>query len=344
MAEFEEKTEQGTPRKHQQAREKGQVARSRELVSMSATAGVIIMFYFSGSSFIDNLSEMMRKFLDMQYGRNPLVAMRFAVSEMLWILMPFLGISFTFALLSGVGQGGLVLKPLGVEVERLNPLNGLKKLFSKHSLVDFLKSLFKFLVGGFIFYSVVKSIVAISPVTAAMDINGIVSIAGKLLFKAVLLAFVTFLVFAVLDYLHERWKFENSLKMTKEEIKQEFRETEGDPLIKSRVKSIQKEMARKRMMQEVPKATVVITNPTHIAVALKYRKEDMSAPMVVAKGAGFIAEKIKEIAGKNRIPIVEDKPLARALYKLRINACIPVELYRAVAKILAYIFNLRGAA
>jgi flagellar biosynthetic protein FlhB len=138
--------------------------------------------------------------------------------------------------------------------------------------------------------------------------------------------------------------FERSIRMTKEEIRQEFKESEGDPLIKSRVRSLQKEMARRRMMQELPKATVVITNPTHLAVALRYTRDEMSAPKVIAKGAGFIAERIKEVAREHGIPLVEDKPLARALSKLKVGSFIPEELYRAVARILAYIYTLKGAA
>jgi flagellar biosynthetic protein FlhB len=344
MSEYEEKTEQATPRKYQKAREKGQVPRSRELLSMVTTGGIILMFYFSGNSFLNDLSASVRKFLGMEYGINPAFAIRFAAAEMFHILLPFLGISFTFALLAGVAQGGFVLKPLGFEIEKLNPVGGLKKLFSKNSLIEFLKSLFKFVTGGFILYSVIKNLIRVLPATAAMDIGVTLSIFCGLLSKAVIITFVIFFFFAIADYIYQRWDFARSLRMTKEEVRQEFKETEGDPLIKSRIKSVQKEMARRRMMQDVPRATVVITNPTHIAVALKYRKDEMSAPMVVAKGAGFVAEKIKETARKHRVPVVEDKPLARTLYKLQINAFIPAELYRAVAKILAYIYNLRGAA
>lgn len=287
---------------------------------------------------------MMRKLLALQYGRNPVEAMKFATAEMLWILIPFLGIAFTLALASGAAQGGFVLKPVKFEFGKLNPLKGFKQLFSKYGLVEFLKSLFKFVIGGAIFYLILRNLMNILPLTAMMDIRDMLSLAGKLLFRAILIIFLTFFVFAVIDYFYQRWRLAESLKMTKEEIKQEYKETEGDPMVKSRVKSIQREMARRRMMQEVPKASVVITNPTHIAVALKYQKDAMAAPVLVAKGAGFVAEKIKEIAKKHRIPIVEDKPLARTIFKLQLDSFIPPELYRAVAKILAYIYNLRGAA
>ncbi len=344
MAEFQEKTEKATPRRKQKAREKGQIARSRELISMAATAGMVLMFYFSGNTFISRIEEMMRKLLGFQYGRNPEIAMKFALSEMIWILMPFLGIAFTFALFTGALQGGFVLKPLNIELERLNPLGGMKRLFSYTGLVEFLKSLFKFIIGGFIMYLILKNLMNFLPFASSLEIQEITPVTGKILFKTILIIFTTFFIFAVLDYIYQRWSFERSLRMTREEVKQEYKETEGDPIVKSRIRSIQRELARRRMMQEVPKATVVITNPTHLAVALRYEKEGMTAPLVVAKGAGYIAEKIREIAKNHRIPIIEDKPLARALYKLDIGNFIPPELYRAVAKILAYIYKLRGAA
>jgi flagellar biosynthetic protein FlhB len=162
----------------------------------------------------------------------------------------------------------------------------------------------------------------------------------KFIARVVLVVFIVFLALALIDYLIERWRFERSIKMTRYELKEEMKEHEGDPLVKSRIKSIQRELARKRMMQEVPKATVVITNPAHLAVALMYRKNETPAPKVIAKGAGLVADKIKEIARKHSIPIVEDKPLAQALYKLEIGSTIPEELYRAVARILAYLYRI----
>jgi len=344
MADFQEKTEQATPRKRQKAKDKGQIARSRELISMSATAGIILMFYFSGSSLIGRMSDLMRKLLNLQSGMNPVTAMNFASSQMLFILLPVLGVAFTVALASGAAQGGIVVKPLKFEIEKLSPMEGFKRLFSKYGIVEFFKSLLKFVVGGAVFYLIIRNFMKILPSIAFMDIHQILGLSGRLMFKAAMIIFFTFFIFAVLDYIFQRWRFLQSLKMTKEEIKQEFKETEGDPMVKSRIRSIQRELARKRMMQEVPKATVVITNPTHLAVALQYRKDKMAAPVLIAKGAGFVAEKIREIARKNRIPIVEDKPLARALYKLHLDSFIPPELYRAVAKILAYIYNLRGVA
>ncbi len=340
----EEKTEQATPRRRQKAREQGQVARSRELISMASMAGVIVFFSVAGHAFLTQIAELTGNLLGLRYGNDPVTAMRATASESVRIMLPYLGMAFTFAVLAGTMQGGLIYKPLGMETGRLNPVQGMQRIFSRYGLIEFLKSLFKFTLGGLIFFHIIRESLPVFAVTVAMDIRQIQDVAGGLIAKTVLTAFGIFLVLAVADYLSERWKFERSLKMSREELKREFRETEGDPVIKTRIKSIQRELARRRMMQQIRKATVVITNPTHIAVALRYKKDEMQAPQVIAKGAGLIAERIKELARKYSIPIVEDKPLARALYKLKLDSYIPEALYRAVAKILAYIYTLRGVA
>jgi flagellar biosynthetic protein FlhB len=344
MPEYEQKTEQATPRKRQKAREKGQVARSSEIISLAATAGIIFIFYFAGNTFIRDISVLTSRLLGLGYGRDPIAVMRLASVETFKMLMPFLGLAVSLALVSGAAQGGFLVSPPTLEMETLNPIKGFKRIFSMTGLAQFLKSLFKFSLGGVLFFFLVKKMLVILPFTAAMDVIQIKEVAGNLAAKSVISAFTLFFALAAIDYLYQKWSFERSLRMSKEEIKEEHRETEGDPLVKARIKSLQKEMARRRMMQEVPKATVVITNPTHVAVALRYKKDEMPAPKVIARGAGLVAEKIKETARKHRIPIVEDKPLARALYKLKINSVIPEELYRAVAKILAYIYQLRGVA
>lgn len=342
MFENDERTERATPRRRQKAKEKGQIARSREIVSITAMAGMILIFYFAGGVFIRNLSVIMGSLLGLQYGRDPMTVLRFTFFEVPKLFGPFLGVVFVFAIMGGVLQGSFVIKQFEFNIERFNPLNGLKRLISLNGLLDFLKSLCKFVFGGILIYFVFKKILFTLPYLSTMDIKQIQIASAKLIAKSVLYAFGLFLVLAVVDYIYERWRYERSIRMTKEEIKEEHRETEGDPLIKAKVRSLQKEIAHQRMMQQVPKATVIITNPTHIAVALRYKSNEMEAPKVIAKGAGFIAEKIVTIAREYGIPIVEDKPLARALYKLKIDSFIPEELYRAVAKLLAYIYKLRG--
>ncbi|MDA8168185.1 MAG: flagellar biosynthesis protein FlhB [Nitrospiraceae bacterium] len=343
MPEFGEKTEQATPKRKQKARESGQVARSRELISMTSMAGVMLVFYFAGGTVMRNLALSTGRFLSLEYGRDPLTVMRAASYQIFTLMAPFLGISFVFALATGFAQGGLVLKPLSVNVDKLNPVNGFTRIFSKTGLVELVKSLFKFSLGGAIFYFIIKKALAVLPYTAALDIRDTERIGISLISKSVLYAFGAFFVIAIADYIAERWNFGRSIRMTKDEIKEEYKETEGDPAIKARIKSLQREMARKRMMQDVPKATVVITNPTHLAVALFYKNKETAAPKVIAKGAGVIAEKIKEVAREHGIPVVEDKPVARALFKLEIGSYIPEELYKAVAGILAFIYKLKRA-
>lgn len=344
MADSEERTEQATPRRRQKAREEGQVAKSRELVSMSVLGGILLVFYFGGSAFMRNISGMMAKLLSLQYGREPFTVMRLASYEMFLLLMPFFVIAVVFALASSVAQGGFLIRPLKFDLAKLNPVSGLQKMFSGSGLAELPKSIFKFVVGVVLFYYIIKKTMPELPFTMDMGIREMLAVSNKLVFKAVMYAFLTFLVIAIIDYLIERWRFERSIRMSKEEIKSEHKESEGDPLIKSRIKSIQKEMARKRMMQEVPKATVVITNPTHFAVALLYTKGETSAPKIIAKGAGLVAAKIKETAIRHGVPIMEDKPLARALFKVKLDSYIPEELYKAVAKVLAYIYKMKGAA
>ncbi len=344
MAEFEEKTQPATPRRKQQAKEKGQVPRSRDLSAMAATGGIIMVLYFGGGPFFSGVYDMTREFLSMQHGVEPMHVLRNAILQMFQILAPFLLVPLVLATATSLAQGGFVVKPLSLEFDRINPAAGIQRFFSFSGLKELLKGLLKFVIGGWLFYYIIKKNLNVLPLLSAMEMNNIITVSGRLLINALLTALFCFLAIASVSYILERWQFERSLRMTREEIKEEFREAEGDPLIKSRIKTLQREAARKRMMQEVPKATVVITNPTHIAVALKYEDKKMSAPKITAKGAGFVAEKIKEIAMEHGVPIIEDKPLARSLFKLDLNTFIPEELYVAIAKILAHVYRLKGMA
>ncbi|MFN3740626.1 MAG: flagellar biosynthesis protein FlhB [Thermodesulfovibrionales bacterium] len=343
MPDFEERTQEATPRKRQRAKEKGQVARSRELISIAAGGGILLSLFVSGEKFMAGLSGFLSDSLMFQYGTEPLEVIRKTGSDMFFLVIPLLSISLSIAFLAGFLQGGIVLKSVEMDMDRINPVSGLKRLFSLRGIFEFLKGLTKFLIGGLVLYLVIRKFLP--------DVSNMPSIAFEdiqrdglmILKKATMAIFITFLSIAIIDLIFERFRFERSLRMTRQELKEEFRETEGDPLIKARIRSIQRELARKRMLQEVPKATVVITNPTHIAVALLYKKE-MPAPKVVAKGADAIAEKIKEIARHHGVPLYEDKALARALFKLKLDSYIPEELYKAVAKIIAYIYRLRGVA
>jgi len=342
MAEFEEKTEQPTGRRREKAREEGQVARSRELASMASTAGMLIVFALTGRQIFSDISGMIRYSLRIDRDMDVLSSFRLFSMWGMELLLPFFGMAVFMAIFSNAVQGGIVFKPLKVDMNRFNPAEGLKRLFSVHAFMEFIKGLAKFGVGGLLVYMILKKMTGLAVLMQDMDIEGIGRTTYYIIFYAVKVIFGTFFVIAVLDYINEKWKFERSLRMTKQEVKDEQKQTEGNPMVKARIRSLQREAARRRMMQEVPRATVVITNPTHYAVALKYVDGVMPAPRVVAKGAGFVAQKIRETAVRHYVPVVEDRPLARALFRVELNSEIPGELYRAVAKILAYVFRLKG--
>ncbi|MDA8387467.1 MAG: EscU/YscU/HrcU family type III secretion system export apparatus switch protein, partial [Nitrospiraceae bacterium] len=236
-----EKTERASPRKRQQAREKGQVARGRDLTSMAALAGVIAIFYFAGPSVMGRMEDLTGRLLSCGYGTDPVTVTKEAVIGMFRILTPFLALPFALALGAGFAQGGLVLKPLSFELDKLNPVEGFTRMFSKDGLVEIVKSLVKFSAGGVVFYIVVKRCIKSLPGTSALGLLDIQKSGFAFVSKAVLDAFGVFLVAAAADYLLDRWKFERSLMMTREELKQEYKETEGDPLIKSRIRSLQRE-------------------------------------------------------------------------------------------------------
>jgi flagellar biosynthetic protein FlhB len=344
MAEKEDKTEPGTQKKRDEARTNGQIVRSRDLVSLAVMSGILFTLYFTGRAFMENMSRMMGDMLSLRYGRDLSRVLNVAATETFWMLAPLFIIAALAAILASVVQGGVVFKPLTPSFEKLNPLKGLQKLFSLEGLMETAKSFLKLTVGVLVFYIVINQVMSYLPPLAAMDVKDVLPVAMDIIVRAVLYGLGFFAVIAAIDYLNQWWQFERSLKMSKEEIREESKESEGDPLLKARIRSLQRDAARRRMMHEVPKATVVITNPTHLAVALKYEKGGLAAPRVIAKGAGVIASNIRDIARRHGIPLVEDKPLARALYKLELDSAIPQELYKAVAKILAYIYKLRGVA
>jgi len=340
--EFQEKTERATPRRREKAREEGQISRSRDLVSMGVIGGTIMIFYLGGEYFFTRLAELTGGILSFRYGTEPGRVASIALLKGGLLLAPFFLVSATMAVAGSLLQGGFVIKPVKLQFEKINPVTGIKNLFSMKGVMELLKALLKVGIGCWIVYYIIKKDLEVFPTLSLMEIGGLAETSAGLVMNAVLIAFCYFLVVSVFSALIEKWQFEKGLRMTKQEIKEEHKDIDGDPLIKSRIRSIQREAARKRMMQEVEHATVVITNPTHLAVALKYEDKGMHAPKIVAKGAGIIAEKIKTIAAEHGIPIMEDKPLARSLFKLDLNTFIPEELYVAVAKILASIYKIKG--
>jgi flagellar biosynthesis protein FlhB len=344
------RSEKPTHRKLRQAREKGQVARSREVPSAAALISVLLMLTFYGQNILRTLKSEMQHLL---YARAPAEITISYLTKLFKdaayntgiVVLPVLLCALFISVGSNVLQGGWVFstEALGFHFEKLNPKGGLTRIFSKNGIVELSKSLVLIGAVSFMSYQVVSKYAFIYPRLVLMDVRKLFHWTVFISYEIFIRVAVLLVVLAIADYFFQKYRFIEQMKMSKQEVKQDFKEQEGDPIIKGRIRRIQRELARKRMMADVPKADVVITNPTHYAVALSYKLDSMEAPKVVAKGVGFLALKIRELAQQHEIPIVENKPLAQTLYKsVQIGAYIPGNLYRAVAEILAYIYKAKN--
>lgn len=258
------------------------------------------------------------------------------------ILFPLLIAVMIAAILGNVMQVGFLFssEALQPKIDKISPAKGFKRLFSLRSMVELVKGILKVCIIGVVAYLMIRNEFDHLIPLAEQSVWGMLSYISNVCFKILLATTIVLVFLAALDYAYQRWEFEKSIRMTKQEIKDEFKNTEGDPMIKARIRRIQREMARRRMMAEVPKATVVVTNPTHLAIAIKYEPISMNAPIVVAKGADAVAQKIREIAKENDVPIVENKPLAQVLYKIvKLDNAVPENLYKAVAEVLAFVYE-----
>jgi flagellar biosynthetic protein FlhB len=265
--------------------------------------------------------------------------------KLLTVLLPFLIPIAIAGFVSNVFQVGfqINIEAMTPKFSKLNPISGMKRFVSIKSLVELGKSIIKILFIGSIVYLLVKNDMVAFPTLIHQDVGQILVFIAQVSLKICFFVCLAMTVLAVLDYIYQRWQYEKDLKMTKQEVKDEQRQTYGDPKVKARIRGVQMELARRRMMEAVPEADVVVTNPTHLAIALKFNAQEMIAPRVIAKGAGYVAQRIRQIAEENQIPIVEDKLLARGLYKMvEIGDYIPAELYRAVAEVLAYVYRLKS--
>ncbi|HEY8361836.1 MAG TPA: flagellar biosynthesis protein FlhB [Tissierellaceae bacterium] len=348
---FSEKTEKPTPKRRREARKEGQVVQSRELTSV-----VILFCCFIGlkllievigkklSNFAVNIFNEIKD-ADSYLNINNLIPNGLnIVATFAYVALPILGIAFISALVINYIQIGFLFtsKTLQLKFDRLNPVEGLKRIFSKRSLMDLFKSVIKVILAVYVAYSYIKD--NITKILQYPQMELVESLVGfsNLTYNVLIRVLGVLLVIAIIDYFFQWRQHEKSLMMSKQELKEEYKQTEGDPLIKSKIKERQRRLAMSRMMQEVPKADVIITNPTHYAVALKYDREKFEAPYVVAKGVDLIAENIKKIAKENDIPIVENKPLAQTLYNnIEIGQMITEDLYEAVAEVLAYVYSLK---
>ena len=345
--EDQERTEEATSRRREEAREKGQVARSHELVSVGILVACLIYFYFGTSGLLKNIMTLMTFGFRVagttditQASINGIIAGY--IFKGFIILFPLMLTVVIAAVLGNVLQVGVMFSQESIQpkLSKIDPIKGFERLFSLRSLVEMIKNIFKMCIVGSVAYLVIKSELDNMFTLMEQSVWRTLVYLGGVCFKIVLTTTIVLIILAILDYIYQRWEYEKSLRMTKQEIKDEFKNTEGDPLIKARIRRLQREAAQKRMMAQVPKADVIITNPTHLAIAIKYDPDNMQAPMVVAKGADYIAEKIRQIAQENDVLIVENKPLAQVLYKVvNINDFIPETVYRAVAEVLAYVYD-----
>ena len=350
-----EKTEPATAKKLKDARKEGKVAKSKELTS----AFDLIVLFLCLKIFVSYVGGNLLGLFDLVYG-NMADFVRIhegymssqAVSTVLfpviirWLLtvLPFFAFGVVITFLISVIQVGWTVsaKPMQPKLSKFNPINGFKRIFSKDTLFELVKSIFKVGIIIYIAYTSVRDEAGHLFILYELDLKQAIALVGTLIIDIGLKISIVYLIIGIADYAYQKWKFNDEMKMTKQEVKDEFKNTEGDPQIKGRQRRKMQEVSQRRMMQDVPKADVVITNPTHYAVALKYEAEVRPAPYVVAKGEDYLAQKIKEVARENNVEIVENKPLARMLYSnVDIGADIPPELYQAVAEILAVIFQKR---
>ncbi len=347
---FQEKTEKATPKKKGEARKKGQVAKSREITSVAILIAGIIYMFFNGKDMVMQLgNNISRKFSGipaMARDDNPfMMLLTDALQEFIIIILPLMIVLVIVSILAGLAQSGFLLSvdPLTPKLSKIDPIKGLGRIFTMRSLTELAKSVLKVVIVGWAAFSTLTDDFNNIMPLIYHDNAHIITVMGEISMKVMIRCSCVIFILAILDYAYQKWEHEKNLKMTKQEVKDEYKQSEGDPHIKSRIRSIQLQMARRRMMEAVPKADVVITNPTHLSVALQYGgpMQGMSAPRVVAKGANNIALKIREIAGKHNIPIVENKPLAQNLYKLELGDEIPPQFYQAVAEILAYVYGLK---
>jgi len=350
MADDQEKTEQATPKKREEARKKGQVVMSRELTSAVIILASVWSFKSFGPALLRGLQELMVRYFTALSG-GPMsetafsALMREGMLSVLVIIAPMALLIAFVSSLSVVAQHGLLwsASPIMPDWSRIDPLSGFKRLLSIQGLVGLAKTFMKFLVVGWVAYRVIQAELPGILVLTQIDPGSVFAAAGGALRQLFLWSGLVIALIGAADFGFQKWEHERKLRMSKQEIKEEQKTTEGSPQVRSRIRSLQREMARNRMIADVPSADVIVTNPTHLAVAIRYEAEKMRAPKVVAKGAGFVARKIKEIARENNIPVMEDKPLARMLYKtVEIGQEVPSTVYRAVAEVLAYVYKLKG--
>ncbi|AIH03775.1 MULTISPECIES: flagellar biosynthesis protein FlhB [Thermodesulfobacterium] len=347
---FEERTEEPTPRRREEARKRGQIVKSRELSSVAVLGTGFFGFMLLSFLFFQQFYLIFYHCINSYYTDLNLSFLiylaHFLLKTLGKVLLPFFSIlCFVVILVYLLQTGGGVLasQAIGLNFDRINPVSGFKRLFSLTAAFELLKVIVKLaIITGISYFIITKYLPYILKLFGVSP--NYLAFSFKVFLKDFVSKLLVLLVFlGILDWLYARWDLDKKLRLTRKELKEEIKQTEGDPLVKAKIRQKQREMARRRMLAEVPKADVIITNPTHYAVALKYEISKDPAPQVVAKGKDFLAQKIKEIAKEHKVPIYEDPPLARLLYeKVDLGEYIPQDLYQVVAKVLAYVYKLKN--
>ncbi|KIL39261.1 flagellar biosynthesis protein FlhB [Gordoniibacillus kamchatkensis] len=345
-----EKTEKATPKKRGEARNKGQVPKSQEIIGAFVLLFTFLILGVYGLTFHSRLQAMMGTLLEhdltMAVTSENVRALFLRLSvQGLWLLTPIFLVTIVIAFAGNYFQVGFlfILEPLKPKFSKLNPIEGAKRMFTIRTLVDFLKSVIKMAIIGSVIYMTLWGERAHLMELSRAPLQSSFAYVASLVFSLGVKIGVTLVILGAFDLFYQRYEHEKSLKMSKQDVKDEHKNAEGNPQIKGKIREKQRRLALQRMMQEVPKADVVITNPTHFAVALQYEAGKMEAPTVIAKGADYVALKIREVANANNIMTMENKPLARALYsQVEIGQTIPAELFQAVAEVLAYVYKIKG--
>lgn len=351
-----EKTEPATAKKLQDARKKGQVAKSKEVGNALSLLGLFLILKIwvgnMGTRFLEMFDNVYQKIPEVIVNWNGylpendmFIMFRQMIIEVLIIVAPIFIVAFVLAFLGDIAQikWQVTTEPLKPKFNKLNPLSGFKRILSVNSLVELAKAVLKIALIGFIVYNFIKDKWSYLYLLYDMPLMQAIQLAGELVTDLGIQISAVYSIIAFGDFIYQKYKFKNDMKMTKQEVKDEYKQQEGDPQVKGKIRGKMQEASRRRMMQNLPKADVVITNPTHYAVAIQYDPEIADAPIVLAKGEDYMARKIKEVAKEHNIEIVENKPLARMLYaNVDVGQVVPPELYQAVAEVLAFVYHLKG--
>lgn len=351
-----EKTEPATEKKLSDARKEGQVAKSREIANATGILALFLVLKFwvghMGIQFLEvfqaiysRVPEMARTWNGFMPEHDMLILFQEMIIQVIYLIAPIILIAFLVAFLSDVVQVKWQITPKTMQPKfsKINPLSGFKRMFSANALVELIKAIAKIGLIIYIAYSFLKDKWQYVYMLYDIPLLQVLQLAGEMVTDLGIRIAMVYMIIALADYIYQKVKFSKDMRMTKQEVKEEYKQQEGDPQIKGKIRQKMREVSQRRMMQSLPQADVVITNPTHYAVAIKYDPDEADAPIVLAKGEDYLAQKIKEIARENQVEIVENKPLARMLYaNVEVGAQVPPELYQAVAEVLAFVYHLKG--